>query len=145
MLERYCIYQDRCHNEVEKKLLSLNIIPEAREVILLNLLKNDFLNEERYAKSFARGKFRIKKWGKIKIINKLKWHYISSYNIKTALLEIDDNEYLELINDLLIKKMATLKDQNSFIKRKKVIDYMLQKGFEFSLVNEAINMLNKKI
>ena len=63
-LEQYCVYQDRCHKEVEQKMREFNLIPEAKEYILLSLLKHDFLNEERFAKSFARGKFRIKKWGK---------------------------------------------------------------------------------
>ena len=93
-LENYCIYQDRCHKEVEQKLKEFNLIDQAREMILLSLMKDNFLNEERFAKSFARGKFRIKKWGKKRITNELKYRDISNYNIKTALKEIDEEEYL---------------------------------------------------
>ena len=88
-LEHYCSYQERCHKEVEKKLYDLKMIPAAKEIIILHLTEHNFLNEERYAKAFARGKFSIKNWGKIRIINELKYRNISQYNIKTALNEID--------------------------------------------------------
>ena len=81
-LEQYCIYQDRCHKEVAQKMNSFQLIPEAKEVILLHLLQHNFLNEERFSKSFARGKFRIKKWGKQRIVRELKYREISTYNIK---------------------------------------------------------------
>ena len=96
-LEQYCVYQDRCHKEIEQKMRDYNLIPEARELILLRLMKDNFLNEERFSKSFARGKFRIKSWGKQRIVRELKFRDISDYNIKTALKEIDSEEYIATI------------------------------------------------
>ncbi|MCF6350965.1 MAG: RecX family transcriptional regulator [Flavobacteriaceae bacterium] len=139
LLERYCIYQDRCHIEVEKKLKTLNIITEAQEIIIIHLIQNDFLNEERFAKSFVRGKFNIKKWGKYKIKNELKFRQISAYNIKTAMNEIDDEVYTETIKKLVVKKAATLSEENIFIKKKKILNFLLQKGYEFKDVITLVN------
>ena len=138
-LEYYCVYQDRCHQEVEKKLEEYQLIPEAKEKILLHLFQENFLNEERFSKSFARGKFRIKKYGKQRIVKELKYRGISAYNIKTALKEIDDDEYLITANLLVEKKEASLNESNLIIKRKKITDYMLRKGYEFNLIQEIIN------
>jgi len=138
-LEYYCVYQDRCHQEVEKKLEEYQLIPEAKEKILLHLFQENFLNEERFSKSFARGKFRIKKYGKQRIVKELKYRGISAYNIKTALKEIDDDEYLITANLLVEKKKASLNESNLIIMRKKITDYMLGKGYEFNLIQEIIN------
>lgn len=138
-LEYYCVYQDRCHQEVEKKIQEYQLIPEAREKILLHLFQENFLNEERFSKSFARGKFRIKKYGKQRIVKELKYRGISAYNIKTALKEIDDDEYVITANLLIEKKKDSLNESNVIIKRKKITDYMLRKGYEFNLIQEIIN------
>lgn len=138
-LEYYCVYQDRCHQEVEKKIQEYQLIPEAREKILLHLFQENFLNEERFSKSFARGKFRIKKYGKQRIVKELKYRGISVYNIKTALKEIDDDEYVITANLLIEKKKDSLNESNVIIKRKKITDYMLRKGYEFNLIQEIIN------
>lgn len=138
-IESYCVYQDRCHKDVEKKLAEYNLIPEAREYILMHLLKHNFLNEERFSKSFARGKFRIKKWGKQRIIRELKQREISSYNIKTALKEIDKEEYIATLYGLIEKKNNFLTETNLFKKKKKIIDHLLYKGFETNLIFEAVN------
>ena len=138
-MEYYCVYQDRCHQEVEKKLQEYQLIPEAREKILLHLFQENFLNEERFSKSFARGKFRIKKYGKQRIVKELKYRGISAYNIKTALKEIDDDEYVITANLLIEKKKDSLNESNVIIKRKKITDYMLRKGYEYNLIQEIIN------
>jgi len=138
-LEYYCVYQDRCHQEVENKIQEYQLIPEAREKILLHLIQENFLNEERFSKSFARGKFRIKKYGKQRIVKELKYRGISAYNIKTALKEIDDDEYVITANLLIEKKKDSLNESNVIIKRKKITDYMLRKGYEFNLIQEIIN------
>ena len=140
-LESFCVYQDRCHKEVEKKLSEYNLIPEAKDNILLHLLQENFLNEERFSKSFARGKFRIKKWGKQRITRELKMRDISSYNIKTALKEIDEEEYIATLYGLVEKKNKLVTDTNVFKRRKKVADYLLYRGFESNLVYEAINTI----
>lgn len=140
-LERFCVYQDRCHKEVEEKLRVFHLIPEARELILLHLLEHNFLNEERFARSFARGKFRIKNWGKVRITRELKLRDISVYNIKQALSEIDEEEYFSKLNSLAERKFSSINESNSFKKRKKVFDYLNYRGYEISLINEVLNEL----
>jgi regulatory protein len=140
-MENYCVYQDRCHQEVEKKLKENQVIPEAREAILLHLMEHDFLNEERFAKSFARGKFRIKRWGRQRISGELKMRDISGYNIKQAMKEIDENEYLDVLNEIAQKRIDSVKETNSFKKRRKVFDYLYRQGFETALINEVLNEL----
>ena len=103
-LERYCVYQDRCHKEIETKLKEFVLIEEAKNQIILHLLEHNFLNEERFSKSFARGKFKIKNWGKQRIIRELKFRDIYEYNIKTALKEIDEQEYLSTIYTIADKR-----------------------------------------
>lgn len=140
-LEFYCVYQDRCHKEVENKLKEYKVIPEAREMILLSLLQDNFLNEERFAKSFARGKFRIKKWGKERIVRELKFRDISSYNIKTALKEIDESDYIDTLYELINKKNDSISESNIYKRKKKVVDYIRYRGFESNLIFEAVNKL----
>jgi len=138
LLENYCVYQERCHKEVEQKLYDLKMIPQAKEKILLHLMEHNFLNEERYAKSFVRGKFSIKKWGKIKITNQLKFKNISAYNIKSALTEIDEVDYLKTLHQIAEKKLPLIKESNSFKKRNKLSTFLISKGFESSLVFETV-------
>lgn len=141
-IEQYCVYQDRCHKEVEKKLKDYNLIPEAREHILLHLLEHNFLNEERFAKSFARGKFRIKKWGKERIVRELKFRDISAYNIKSALKEIDEQEYIKTLYELVEKKNTSVSETNHFKRKKKIADYLLYRGFESNLIYEALKTID---
>ena len=141
LLENYCAYQDRCHKEVEQKLYDINMIPQAKEKILLHLLQHNFLNEERYAKAFTRGKFKIKKWGKIKITNELKFRNISAYIIKNALLEINEDDYLKTLQQLAEKKLPLIKESNSFIKRNKLSTYLISKGYESNLVFDLVKKI----
>ena len=138
-IEQYCVYQDRCHKEVEEKIKSYNLIPEAREMILLSLMNDNFLNEERFAKSFARGKFRIKHWGKNRIVNELKMRDISAYNIKTALKEIDEKEYLKTIYTITEKRNTIISETNHYKRKKKLIDFLLRKGFETDLIFKVVD------
>lgn len=141
-LEHYCSYQERCHAEVVQKLKSLNMIPQAIDVIVTHLITNNFLNEERFAKSFARGRFRIKYWGKVRIVRELKARQISKYNINSALKEIDEDEYLEAFHELSEKQWNTIKETNPIKKKKKLFDFLMRKGFESHLIYEAINSLS---
>ncbi len=143
-LERYCAYQERCHKEVDQKLAEMNMIPLVKEEIILHLMKHDFLNEERFARSFARGKFRIKKWGKVRIIRELKFRYITEYNIKLALTEIDIDAYHTTFNELAEKKYLTIRESNIYKKRKKLADYLLYRGWESDLVYQKITELVSK-
>ncbi|MFA5296884.1 MAG: regulatory protein RecX [Lutibacter sp.] len=141
LMENFCVYQERCHKEVEQKLYDLSMIPEAREKIMLHLLQHNFLNEERFSKAFARGKFSIKNWGKIKIVNALKFKNISSYNIKTALKEIDDEAYIKTLQKIATKKLALIKEPNAFKKRSKLLSYLSSKGYESELIYEVVKGL----
>lgn len=140
-LEQYCAYQERCHEEVIQKLKSLNMIPQAIDAIVVYLLDNNFLNEERFACSFARGKFRIKHWGKYRIVNELKARNISKYNIDRALKEIPLNEYLQTFHFIADKQWDACMEPNLLKKKKKVMDYLLRKGYESNLVQEKIYSL----
>ena len=138
-LEQYCIYQDRCHKEVEQKMKEYKLIPEARELILLDLMKDNFLNEERFAKSFARGKFRIKNWGKQRIVRELKFKDISTYNIKSALKEIDDEEYHTTIYRITENRNAVISESNIHKRKQKIIGFLMRKGFESELIYKVVN------
>lgn len=141
LMENYCAYQERCHKEVVQKLYDLKMIPEAQEKIIIHLIQHNFLNEERFAKTFARGKFSIKKWGKIKIQNELKYRNISNYNINAALNEINEEDYLKTLMQLAEKKLAVINEPNLFKKRQKLIKYLYSKGYESNLVYETVNSI----
>ena len=137
-LEQYCVYQDRCHKEVEQKMRDYNLIPEARELILLSLMKDNFLNEERFSKSYARGKFRIKSWGKQRIVRELKFRDISAYNIKTALKEIDPEEYIATMYRITENRNEVLTEANHYKRKQKLIDFLMRKGFENELIFKTV-------
>jgi len=139
--EKYCVYQERCHKEVTQKLYDFNMIPEARELIIVHLIEHNFLNEERFSKSYARGKFRIKKWGIQRITRELKFRNISAYNIKSALKEIDADEYLDTFNGLATKRFDAIKENNKYKKRRKLADYLLYRGWESNLVYAKVSEL----
>jgi regulatory protein len=140
-LEGYCAYQERCHKEVTTKLREMGMIPIAIDEIIGHLIEENFLNEERFACSFARGKFNIKKWGKNRILNELKYRNITKYNVKVALKEIDAEIYLETLEQLAEKRVGQLTETNVFKKRKKLADYLLYRGWESPLVYEITKRL----
>lgn len=133
-LESYCAYQERCHKEVIQKLRNMKMIPIAIDEIVAHLIQENFLNEERFSQSYARGKFNIKKWGKNRIVNELKFRGISAYNIKSALKEIDEDVYLDTLNALAAKRLNAIRESNIQKRRKKLADYLLYRGWESSLV-----------
>ncbi|WP_369998678.1 regulatory protein RecX [Winogradskyella sp.] len=138
-LENYCAYQERCHKEVREKLREMRMIPEAVDKIMVYLIQNNYLNEERFAKAFVRGKFRIKKWGKNRLIRELKFRDISKFSIDTALKEIDADAYHQTLEELVQKRIAQVKEKNSYKKKRKVADYLLYRGWESHLVYQKIN------
>lgn len=140
----YCVYRERCHKEVEAKLKELRMIPEAQAIIIHRLLQDNFLNEERFSKSFARGKFRIKKWGKVRIVRELKFRDISKYNIESALKEIDEGIYLDTLDEVARKKRNLLQNETPLKAKKKLTDHLLYKGFETHLVYEKVFALFPK-
>jgi len=142
-LEYYCSYLERCYKDVDKKLNSFSIIPEAREKILTYLIENNYINEERFAKSFARGKHNYKNWGKNRITQELKFRDISQRIIQSALAEISEDTYLENFNSLAEKHWQSVKERKGPKKSKKFVDFLLRKGFESNLIFEKLNELNK--
>lgn len=144
-LEYYCSYQDRCHEEVVAKLKSMNMISEAVDSIVVHLINENFLNEERFACSFARGKHRIKFWGKVRIVNELKYRHISKYNIDRALKEISEEEYENNFNQLAEHQWQTVRESNLLKKKKKICDFLLRKGYESHLVFDKIKELETGI
>lgn len=138
-MQNYCTYQDRCHWEVEKKLRTFDLIPEAYDKILIALIQDNFLNEERFAKSFARGKFNQNKWGRNKIIREMKSRRIPENLIEKGLEEIDEAKYREVLEELYHKKEESLKsERDSFKKKSKIANYLLQKGYENELIWELL-------
>lgn len=142
-IESYCSYQDRCHKEVVSKLKDMGMIPIAIDTIIGQLIENRFLNEERFAKSFARGKFNIKKWGRNRIVRELQFRDISKFNITTALKEIEPEAYLTALDDLANKRLAQITESNIQKRRKKLADYLLYRGWESHLVYEKLQELIK--
>lgn len=138
-IEAFCAYQERCDQEVRKKLKSWNMYSEDVDVLISDLISHNFLNEERFAKSFARGKFRIKSWGKQRIVNTLKFKDISAYIIKTALKEIDEVAYIETIYRITENRNKVIKETNDYKRKKKLIDFLMRKGFESDLIYKTVN------
>ncbi|AWI24842.1 regulatory protein RecX [Flavobacterium pallidum] len=133
-LERFCAYQERCHQEVLEKLYSFRFTEEEKDHVVVHLLEHDFLNEERFARSFARGKHRIKGWGTNRIVMELKLRGITKFNIDTALSEITEAEYHETFERLSEKQWQLISEKNQLKKRKKFCDFLLRKGFESDLI-----------
>lgn len=120
------------------------MIKQASEVIQLHLMEHDFVNEERFARSFARGKFKIKKWGKKRIVNELKKREVSNYNIEAGLSEIDPIEYENTLDETGRRRFENVRETNTLKKRKKVADFLLRKGFESHKVYELVMALERE-
>jgi regulatory protein len=142
-LEHYCAYQERCHKEVRQKLRDMHMIPEAIDVVIAHLLEHNFLNEERFAKAFVKGKFTIKKWGRRRLTLALKQKEVSKYTINIAMSTIGDGEYIDTFNALAEKKLNSIKESNILKKKKKLADYLLYRGWEPHLVYDKVNELVK--
>ncbi|WP_166921232.1 regulatory protein RecX [Flavobacterium poyangense] len=140
-LEHFCAYQERCHAEVVAKLYSLKMTSDEIDVIVVQLIDSNFLNETRFAASFARGKHRIKFWGKIRITNELKARQISTTNITLALKEISAEEYQTTFDQLSERCWNSIQETNILKKRKKFCDYLLRRGYESNLVYEKMKEL----
>lgn len=140
-LQRYCAYQERCHSEVRTKLLDIKIYGDLLEEVIGELIKDDFLNEQRYAETYAGGKFRIKKWGKQKITNHLKSKRVSDYCIQKGLAVIDETEYEKTLNDLVTKYYHERRDSNNgkYQLHKKCMKFCQNKGYEYHLIKKALD------
>lgn len=140
-IARYCAYQERSHQEVRNKLYSFGLRTSDVEMLLSRMITDGFLNEERFARAFAGGKFRLKKWGRNKIIHELEALQVSSRCIRSGLEEIDQKTYLRTLEGLLKKKLATLDEPNPFRRKDRAARFVIAKGYEPPLVWELLKEL----
>ena len=142
-LEKYCAYQERCHQEVKNKLRQLGALIEDIDVVISHLIQNDYLNETRFTVLYVRSKFSIKKWGKKRIINELKHRKITIYNINKALEQITEEDYILTFNKLAEKRWEQLiRNKDSLTQRKKkLVSYLQYRGWENDLIFDALNKL----
>ncbi len=143
-LKHYCGYQERSHSEVKEKLYALGVWKNEHDEITAALIEQGYLNEERFAIAFAGGKFRIKQWGRVKIKDELKQKKVSEYSIKKALKQIDEEEYIKTLKKLAEDKYASLKSDQYLIRKKKTMDYLMQRGFEPALITSVVQGLTEK-
>ena len=139
----YCAYQERSHQEVKNKLYDLELSSSEIEEMISHLITEGYLNEERFAKAFVGGKFRIKNWGRIKIVNALEAKGLTKNCIRIGLQEIDDADYRRTIELLILKKLDQTDEGNIYVKREKLATHVIQKGFEPELVWEIVKKLIK--
>lgn len=139
----FCAYQERTHQEVKNKLYGYGLYSDDVDALLSHLIEEGFLNEERFAKTFVGGKFRVKGWGRIKIVNALEGKGITSNCIRIGLKEIDEKDYLNTLRTILEKKIATLEEDNPFVVRDKAGRHAISRGFEPELVwTEVKNLIS---
>ena len=143
-LERYCAYQERCHQEVQTKLRQLGAFRNDSDAVISHLIQNDYLNETRFAMLYVRSKFSIKKWGKKRIVNELKQRKITSYNIDKALAQITEEDYRLTFDTLAEKRWDQLKRNKEPLpqRKKKWINYLQYRGWESHLIFDALNKLS---
>lgn len=139
-IKRWCAYQERSHYETQNKLYEFGLHKEEVEQAIAVLITENFLNEERFAESFARGKFRIKHWGRNKIKAELKFKKVSDYSIKKALKQLDEKEYLTILTKVLERKLRETKEKNDIKRKYKVLQYLVSRGFESDLVNDVLKL-----
>lgn len=139
-LQRYCAYQDRCHQEVRSKLIELGCYGQDLEEVMASLIEEKFLDEERFARSFARGKFRMKQWGRIRIRQELKIRNISEYCLRKAMEEISETDYLKTLKAVLEKRASQIAEADDFARKGKLAQYAMSRGFEAEMVWEALSV-----
>jgi regulatory protein len=136
--QNYCAYQERSQQEVRNKLYDWGLWTDAVENIITKLIEENYLNEERFAKTYTKGKFNQKAWGKIKIKQGLKFKNVSPVLIKKALLTIDASDYMGTLTRIIEKKAATMPEKDSYKRRYKLQQYALSRGFETDLTAEVL-------
>ena len=142
-IQKYCAYQERSHQEVKYKLHSYGLSTDEADEIISRLITDNFVNEERFAKAFAGGKFRIKKWGRNKIEHELESLGLTKNCISRGLKEIDSAHYNKTLRTLITKKAQEVSEENKYAKRNKVARFAISKGYEPELVWEMVKVLMK--
>lgn len=135
---KYCAYQERSHQDVRNKLFEYGLSSDDVDLLISQLINDGYLNEERFAKTFAGGKFRIKGWGRIKIVHELEAKGLTRNCIQAGLKEIDEIEYSRTLHELLEKKSSTIDEDDAYVRRDRIARYAIQKGFEPDLVWRSI-------
>jgi len=138
-LRFYCRYQQRCQSEVKEKLFELGVNKRDHDELITELVKENCLNDERFAVAFASGRFKLKQWGRKKIQKGLREKRVSDEIAQKALEQINKKEYGAILNKLAKERYAALKHEQHLVRKKKTMDYLMQKGYELDLVKEAIN------
>ena len=138
-LRFYCRYQQRCQSEVKEKLFELGVNKRDHDELITELVKENCLNDERFAVAFASGRFKLKQWGRKKIQKGLREKRVSDEIAQKALEQINKKEYRAILNKLAKERYAALKHEQHLVRKKKTMDYLMQKGYELDLVKEAIN------
>ena len=140
-MRSYCMYQERCIQEVKKKLTRLQVIPKSKSKIINHLIDDDYLNEVRFTKSFIQGKLRIKKWGRIKLNYELKMRGVKKFIIDEEINKISKRDYYDYFNEFSINKIKTLKGSKEQ-KKRSFINYFTYRGWENSLIYEKLKHVN---
>jgi regulatory protein len=134
-IQKYCAYQERCHKEVRNRLYEYGLKTPEVEELISELIQANFINEERFARAYARGKFRVKKWGRIRIKKELRQRQISDFCIKKAMTEIEEKLYIETLGTLIQKKYRDYKSTtNEFARNQKIANFCFNKGYESELI-----------
>ena len=144
-LRFYCRYQQRCQSEIKQKLFELGINSKDHHELIDELIKENSLNDERFAVAFVSGRFRLKQWGRKKIQQGLKEKRVSDETAQKALEQIDQKEYMAVLNKLAKERYASLKHEQYLVRKKKTMDYLMQKGYEVDLVREILEGIKEKI
>ena len=139
-MQSWCAYQERCQQDTRNKLYELGLWPEAVENIIVKLIEDNFINEERFAMQFAKGKFNIKKWGRIKIKQELKQKRVSEYCLKKALQQIDEEEYIAMLTKVIATKKRLITEKNPIKLKFKLVTFAISKGYERDLVFDVLNL-----
>jgi regulatory protein len=138
-MKHFCAYQERCMQDVTTRLSTFHLQEDVYESIINILIKENFLNEERFARSFARGKLKYNKWGKNKIYATLQLKGVPEIFIEEALNEIDPHEYITVLRNLVAAKSKEIKETEFNRKIKKLANFATSKGFESDLVWDVLN------
>ena len=141
-IQKYCAIEERCEFDIRKKLTQWKVKENTINEIIEILIKERFLNEERFVIMFCEVKLRTRKWGRIKIMYELKKRYISEHNIKKGLATISEAEYIQILKELLQNKSNSTKEANPLKKRQKIVNFLLQRGFESNLIWDYIDSYN---
>jgi regulatory protein len=140
---RYCAFQERSTKELSDKLKAWKVIPAMTERVIKQMVKEGYLDEERFARAFASGRFRLKHWGKTKIQYELRGRKVPDEIIQLAMDEIDEEEYKEILLEVIKKKNKEINVEDQYARKKKLTSFALQKGYEYEVIREAIEKLLK--